>query len=106
MEILLRLSSNLLELVGAKNRATGQYLNSANVTVILVDEATGDQVTGQSWPTTLAYVPSTNGNYRALLSSGLALAENQRLVAKLTFNGGPGLERYVELPVLAMTGQG
>ena len=106
METFLRLSDNLLALLGAKNEATGQYLNAATVQVTVVDASTGTDIGGQTWPTSLPYVAGSNGDYRATLGAALAVTEGQRLTAKLSFDAGAGLQRYVELPVLVQTDQG
>lgn len=106
MEALLYLSDNLLEVVGAKNAATGDYLNAATVTATLVNADTGAQIAGQSWPMTLAYVASSNGDYRGTVNDDITVTKGQEVIAQITFNGGAGLQRYTEMPLRIIVDRG
>lgn len=101
-EIAFVASDNLLELDGLQDEAADSYLNSATVTVTLVDED-GTNVTGQSWPTTMTYVTSSNGKYQGTIEDVAALSHGAQYTAKITANGGAGLMGYWELPVQAET---
>lgn len=105
-DALARLSDNLLEVVGAKNIATGAYLNAATVTAILVNADTGAQIAGQTWPLALAYVASSNGDYRGTVNDDITVTTGQRVIAQITFNGGAGLQRYTELPLPVVVDRG
>lgn len=93
-------NDTVLEVRGLKNEVTGAFLNAAAVTATLVD-AEGDQVTGQSWPVTLAYVTGSDGLYRATLSYGMGLTSGGRYTAQITANGGSGLRASWSIPCLA-----
>ena len=73
-------NSNLIELNGLKNGATGSYENGAAVNVTLLGEA-GDEIVGETWPKTMGYVASTDGDYRTTLKDGLPLVHGQFVTA-------------------------
>ena len=87
--LIYRANSNLLELVGLKNAATGAYLNAATVTVTLQTEA-GTEISGETWPLTMSYVSGSNGDYRALLSHTLGLVSGP-VDAVVDADAGAGL---------------
>ena len=97
-------NDNLLTAVGLQNEVSGAYLNSATVTVTLVD-ADGTEVAGETWPLTMDYVAASDGNYRATLTDTLSalLSSGVDLVAQITANGGAGLNGYWEIPILTAT---
>lgn len=67
-------NDNIVELIGYRSATTGQFLNAATVTVTLKDAA-GVDVSGESWPKSMAYVDGSNGTYRATLPAALPLVE-------------------------------
>lgn len=99
-EALYMQNDNLLQITGLQDAATGSYINDATVTVTLKDSA-DVEVTGQSWPTTLGYVASSNGDYQATLSDQLALIDKADYVAEITADGGSGLKGFWTLRVRA-----
>ena len=100
IHVLYRSNDHVLELRGLKNELTGAALNSATVTVTLVD-ATGAQVSGDTWPKTMSYVTSSSGNYRCTLGYALSLTEDARYTAQITANAGSGLRAYWEMECVA-----
>jgi hypothetical protein len=86
-------NDNILELNGLLNVSVSPstYVNTASVAVTLYD-TNGDEVSGETWPLTMSYVASSNGVYRATLSDSLSLKVNRRYRAKITANGGAGLQ--------------
>lgn len=106
MEALLYLSDALLEVVGAKNTATGDYINTAAVTATLVDAKTGNQISGQVWPMALAYVAGSDGDYRGTINDDVGVTKGQNVIAQISFNGGAGLQRYVEKPLRIIVDRG
>lgn len=99
-ELVYQGNDNILELDGLKNDATDAFINDATVTVTMVD-SNDVEVSGQTWPTSMLYVNSSDGVYRATLQDVLVLAEDARYIAKVTANGGAGLLGFFELPVVA-----
>ena len=83
-------NDTLIELAGLQNETTGAYLNTATVTVTLID-ATGANVTGATWPMAMSYVAGSNGLYRATLGFDLPLTENGLYKANIIAIGGTGL---------------
>ncbi|MCR4300972.1 MAG: hypothetical protein NUV51_05120 [Sulfuricaulis sp.] len=70
------------------------YLNAATVAVTLKDSA-GVNITGETWPKTLAYVAGSNGRYRATLSDLIGIVPGQPVKATVTAEQG-GLNRVWE----------
>lgn len=92
-------NDNLLVLDGLQDEASGDYLNGASVSAVLVDES-GTQVQGQTWPLSLAYVTGSQGRYQGVLEDTLALQHGQRYIAQVTADAA-GLRGYWEVPVTA-----
>lgn len=97
-------NDNLLTLIGLQNDVTDAYLNSATVSVTVID-ADNNNLSGVSWPLTMSYVTSSNGNYRATLTDTLSatLSSGASLTAKVTANAGAGLSGYWEIPITTAT---
>lgn len=58
-----------VELVGLKDASAGTYINDATVTVTMYGEDGSTEVTGETWPVTMSYVASSNGNYLGVVSA-------------------------------------
>ncbi len=101
-ELIYYLNDHVIEVDKFYDEVDGSYINSATVTVTLVD-STGTDVVGQTWPTALPYVASSDGKYRATLADTMTLVKGQPYTAKVTANGGPGLMGYWEVPVKVVT---
>lgn len=85
----------VLELADLTNETTGVNVDNATVTVTLTD-ANGIVVTGDTFPKTMSYVTGSNGLYRVTLLDTLALTKGARYIAKISANGGSGLQGYWE----------
>ena len=92
----------ILEVRGLQNEVTGAYLNSATVTVTLIDKV-GAQVAGASWPMSMAYVAASDGVYRATLPYSLSVTRNARYTAIVDINAGTGQRARFDVPVLCKT---
>lgn len=94
MEIYLA-NDNLLELIGLKDAVTDTYINNATVTAILKNAATGEELTGQTWPISLSYIASSNGDYRATIEYDVAYpAIGQKIHAEITVDAGAGRRAF------------
>ncbi|QKC83272.1 hypothetical protein [Mesorhizobium sp. NZP2077] len=80
-------NTNLIEVVGLKSAVEGGFVNDADVSVTVKD-ASGTNVTGQTWPATLAYVASSDGVYRGILEDDLALVDGAQYVAVIDADAG------------------
>ena len=80
-------NTNVLELQGLHSEIEGAYVNDATVTVTVKDED-GVAVTGQTWPLTMQYVATSQGDYRAILKDTLALVAKQNYFAFIDVNAG------------------
>lgn len=87
-----RSSNNIIELDALRNGITGDYINDATVTVTIVDPD-DNELTGQSWPTTMDYVNGSNGKYRALLDFDIDWPADYAF-SLISVNGGAGLVGY------------
>ena len=76
-------NDSLIELIGLKNSLTDSYVNDATVTVTLYD-STGAEVSGISWPLTMAYVTASNGDYRGTLDKAVVLITGALYKAVIT----------------------
>lgn len=92
----------VIELDGLKNEVTGEYINDATVTFTLKD-ADGVTVSGQSFPTAMPYVASSNGLYRATLSDAVAITVGARYVVEINVDAGAGLTGKWELDAVCQT---
>jgi hypothetical protein len=79
-------NTNVLELLGLKNAIAGTFVNDATVSVTV--KKAGVAVTGQTWPTTMAYVAASDGNYRAIMKDTLELQAGRDHTAFIEVNAG------------------
>lgn len=82
-------NSNVFELQGLTNSASGDFDVGATVTVTLYDRD-GVAVTGQVWPATMAYVTGTYATYRATLDSNIAIVAGSKYIAAVSALGSGG----------------
>lgn len=80
-------NTNVLKLRGLKSALDDEYINDATVSVT-VKTVAGVNVTGQTWPTTMGYVANSDGDYRALLESDLAVVAGVKYLAFIEANAG------------------
>ena len=91
-------SDNVVEALEVTNETTGEYINDATVTLSLVDQATGVEILSVA----LSYIPSSGGGYRGVIPYTAVITFGQKLLAKLTIDGGAGLQKYYELSYIAV----
>ena len=89
-------NTNVLDLIGLKNEIAGTFINNATVTVTIKD-ALGVNVSGGSWPLTMNYLATSNGNYRAFISETLPFVDKTKYIAYIDANGGANLVGHWEL---------
>jgi hypothetical protein len=103
-------NTNVLELSGLKSAIEDAFINDATVTVTLKDSE-GNAVTGQTWPTTMAYVAASDGVYRAIMKDGLSIVAADddsaegvgEYTAFIEANAGTDRIGHWEFPVTAAT---
>jgi hypothetical protein len=93
-------NSNLIEIV-LQDEVDASYINSATASITIVDTS-GNSISGETWPVSLAYVASSDGLYRATLSSSIGIVSGQRYVGEITATAS-GNTGYWEVPILAET---
>lgn len=91
-------NDNVLELVGLQDSVTDAYVNSASVSVTLIDQA-GTTVSGETWPLSLSYVAASNGTYRATLRDTLVLSSQRQVTAKIVADDGVDRKATWEIPL-------
>ena len=94
-------NDNNVTLDGVKNGATNTFLNSATVTMTLKDSADAN-VSGESWPVTMAYVASSDGIYRGTLRDTLSLTHGAPYTLEMTVDAGADLLGLFQKPILAL----
>lgn len=97
-------NDTVVEVANLRNGLTGEALNSADVSVTLLD-ASGDPVDSVSWPLSLLYVTDSSGMYRVTLPYSMPLQPNARYKAVLVVDSGPGLYARWEVECVARTRQ-
>ena len=93
--VLYYLNDNVIRLEGAQNSDSLAYINNATVTLVVVDK-NGAQVSGVTWPQTMAYVAASNGNYDATLPHTVSFRPNREYNAQVTLSGSGGEDAYWE----------
>lgn len=91
MRVAFHQNDNLLEVIGLKDEAAGQFLNDKTVTVTVTD-VKGAQVAGETWPLAMAFVAGSNGDYRATLKETLGFTAGKEYLADIVADGGAGLK--------------
>ncbi len=77
-------NDTLFKLSGLKDGAAGgSFLNAGTVSVTIYDDQ-GVQVPGISWPVTMAFVASSNGDYEGAVDKAIQLVAGQQYVARIT----------------------
>ncbi len=86
-QVIFDLNDNLIELIDLKDLVSGNFANSATVTVTLVDKD-DVEVVGETWPLAMIFVPASDGLYRAILKDTLTLVVGSLYTAKIDVNDG------------------
>lgn len=95
-------NTNVVEVADLHNEVTGAEVNDATVTLTLKD-SDGDNVAGETWPLTMAYVTDSDGLYRATLVDTLPLTDNGRYTAEISAVVSGSLKAFWRLDCLAKT---
>jgi hypothetical protein len=95
-------NTNVLEIIGLKSAVEGTFVNDATVSVVVKD-ANGTPVAGQTWPTSLAYVTASSGDYRCILEHDLALENRQKYTAEISVEAGVERIGFWAYPFTAQT---
>lgn len=91
MNVLLIANDQTVDVIGLQDRVTGSYLNEKLVEVTIFDK-TGTEVSGQTWPTVLEYVPASDGDYRGNLSDEMVLLRGKQYFVNIDVDAGGGLK--------------
>jgi len=67
----------LIEVDGLRHSVTNEYINDAIVTVTLFKDSV--EVTGETWPLSMAYVAGTRAVYRAIIIGSIDLVDGERV---------------------------
>jgi hypothetical protein len=80
-------NTNILEVRGLQEAISGDYINNATVSVTIVNDC-GAAISGQSWPLSMTYVATTNGDYRATISDAAQMIPGRNYFAEISANAG------------------
>lgn len=94
MPDLLISTNNVIEVEGVTNADTGAPITSATVLMYLYNNADDTQITGETWPVTLAH--DASGTYNYNLSYLLGLAPCMQCRAEFSVDDGPGFHKEWE----------
>lgn len=87
LEEIFRNNDHILTIDEVKDDDTGLFINDATVTVTLHEDDNdelGAEVNGQSWPTDMIFIASSNGKYEATLDEGIAIIPGTFYIALIT----------------------
>ncbi len=73
-------NTNDLLLVGLKSEVEDAFLDDADITVTVKDQA-GNPVAGETWPKSMVYIPASEGDYVCGLSHLVEFAANAKYTA-------------------------
>ena len=88
-----------IDVTGLQNAADSSYLNAATVTATLKDSA-GSEVSGVSWPLTLSYVASSDGNYSGTIDKAVSISEQVSYFLEITAAQG-GIDAFWRIRLFA-----
>jgi hypothetical protein len=98
--IIYQANDNLIEVLGLQDYVTGSYGDgSASVHLTAIKDSLGNVVTGVTFPIVLAYVTSSNGDYRGVVDKNLALLAESSYTAIIDATIGT-LDAHWELPLV------
>ncbi len=98
IQVIFYANDNLFELLGLKNAETGAFINTATVTLNLHKKSDDSLVAGAG-PLNMTYRTASNGEYVATIPDTANVDRNERYIAKITADGGAGLQGYWEIQV-------
>ncbi len=104
-QVIYNLNDNLLELIDLKDVVADTFVNTATVTVTLVD-ADDVEVVGETWPLTMTYVIASDGLYRATLVDTLTLVVGGLYTAQIEVDDGSGRQAHWDFLVRVETRRG
>jgi len=93
-------SDNLITVDALTKKTDGSFVNNATVTGALYDSG-NVQVTGVTWPITLAYVPTSNGKYQGTIGSAANITHGNYYTLKLDAVG-PSFSKHWEITIPAI----
>lgn len=68
-------NTSTIKLTGLQSSVDNSYVNDATVTATLYESDEVTEVTGETWPITLSYIASSNGNYSGSFSADVNVTE-------------------------------
>jgi hypothetical protein len=95
-------NDNVIEIDGAMNSITGDYLNTATVTLTSIKDLSGVAVTGVTFPMTMTYVTASNGKYQAIIDKAAVITNGKEYTAIVDATQS-GIDGHWELSLIAKT---
>lgn len=100
MSVIYLQSDNTLLLENLRKDSDQSYLNSATVTLTILNPD-GTALSGVSWPVTMAYISSSNGSYSYTLPYTVPLTKNVKYKAVVVSDAGLGYRHRWEYGLVA-----
>jgi hypothetical protein len=98
-------NTNLIEVRGLKSAIEDTFINDATVR-LTVKDGEGTNVTGQTWPATMANVASSDGWYRSIIEDDVALVDGTTYYAHIDANAGANRVGHWEFAFTPKTRRG
>jgi len=64
------------------------YLDETGMVSVTLTDTDGEEIAGETWPLSLAYLPDSQGDFYGILRNELALTEGQTVYAELLVDNG------------------
>lgn len=80
-------NDSIVRLTGLYAVVDSAYVNDADVAMTITD-CHGAEVAGATWPVAMDYVSGSDGDYRAVLGSGLALEAGETYNVRVVADAG------------------
>ena len=95
-------NTNLIELFRLQSAIDDAYIDDAIVT-LTIEDATGTEVSGETWPITLSFVSGSDGDYTGIINYQVGFDTDGAYTAVIDADAGVGRQGHWELPLIART---
>ena len=102
IQVIYDANSQLITVDGLTNVVDGAYVNDAACTVEFLDAA-DQQLPGETWPVTLAYVLASDGKYQGMVSAAVSYTVGNPITAHIRADAGAGLVGDWSIPCRVVT---
>ena len=83
MQIQLFIDNTMNVLLEGLAFENGAYINDADSATVQIMDRNEVDVVGETWPLAMTYVPTSSGNYTAMLSSSLEIVKGHKYIVEV-----------------------